>query len=142
MLRVLPFIFFLFFQTNLFSQTVYFGYPRDKVNLKSGDKIIVDIPESSSGRFHDLEDFKQLVHLLETNSKLSFRIEFNVFFGDSLSSKAYSGFLSRDCKEILTDKVSSGNYKIVHNGNTNPFFLKKENEMYRVYNTRMDLIVE
>ncbi len=131
------------------SQNVYYGYPINKVALKKGDIIILNIPIYRDCRFNNIEEFDKLIELLKVNENNKLRIEINIFYGDSLLAKGCSDHLCKDLKEILELKTILKNYQLVSNGDKNPIFLKKDDFTdrkryirYVVFNSRIEITVE
>lgn len=125
-----------------FSQNVYYGYPSNSTMPKKGDVIILNIPEYTDCRFNKIEDFDNLVKLLKIYKNNNLRIEINFFYGDSLSNKSLSELLCDNFKKVLISMTKMHNYQIVNNSDRNPIFSRREDICYRMYNTRIDIIIE
>ena len=139
-------LFFVFLGWHGHSQYVYYGYPTDTSALRKGDVVILNIPTFSlngGNRFAEMEEFDNLVQLLETNDTNTLRIEINNFLGrDSSVCVHISNRLCDNMQEILTAKTSLKNYYIVSNGSRNPIFCEEKGIYSKTRNSRMEIIVE
>ena len=140
-------LFFIFWGIQGHSQYVYYGYPTTKTPMRKGNIIILNIPIFSLNggyNFVKLEEFDNLVELLEINDTNTLRIEVNNFFGsDSSVCEFISNLLCNNIKEILTSKTPLKNYYIISNGCNNPIFCSEKKDVYyNTRNTRMEIFIE
>jgi hypothetical protein len=152
MKKLISLLFFVFGLTYGYSQYVYYGYPTDKLPLRKGDIVVLNIPSfalNGGNRFVKMEQIDSLVKFIEINYTNILRIEINNFLGlDSLFCEGISERLCSNLKEILESKTTLKNYYIVNNGVRNPISCKKEEKNRRLYiryvgiNSRMEIIVE
>jgi hypothetical protein len=139
--------FFLLWGTNAYSQYVHYGLPDVSFSIEKGDVLITNIPRfflNGGYNFVNLEEFDDLVELLEFYDTNIFRIEVNNFFGsDSLICEFISNRLCNNIEETLKSKTTMKNYYLVSNGSKNPLLCKDKDYLLYIYiNTRLEIIVE
>jgi len=135
-------VIFLFTKLHLYSQNIYYGYPVNKNNLKTGDIIIINVPENINGRFTKSVELDKLVEFLYSKPNLNFKIELNIFYGSSMLNMDYSEHLSDNLKEVLEMKTELNNCQFKFNGSKNPIFLDKKSLNYKLFNTRIEILIE
>ena len=141
-------LFVIFFRINLYSQSVYYGYPVNDT-LQKGDIAIVNLPpfNLNRGRIYEWEESDKMVDLIERHKGKTLRLEVNLPWGSAQLSKRLTENFCEDIQEILECKTALRNYRMVANGNENPIFLKrkknwKKNNRYIIMNSRIDIFVE
>ncbi len=134
-------VFFFFLSAYTYSQNIYYGYPENTDALKKGDIIILNIPEHINGRYNKSKELDRLINFLCLNKHNIYKIEINLFWGTAELNVNYTKSLCNNLKELLDEK-SIKNYKIKFNGNSKPIFLDKSSKSYKLYNTRLEIIVE
>lgn len=131
------------FNYALHSQSIYYQYPDTIKKLKSGDKVITNIPVYHDKFFIQGNDINNLVEFLSEDTTINYRIEIHFFGGSDEFSLDYSGYIGRNLEFDLSSKINIHNYKIVGVGNRYPIFLIKDDiKKYNMANTRMEIIVE
>ncbi len=124
------------------SQMVYYGIPSANAELKKGDVIITTIPPFSDCHFIKSKSFETMAEFISDNSKRSFRIEINYFFGTSEFSNNLTLKLANDLERILKERYNSAKLTVISNGKDKPLFLNKSSPKYKEYNTRLDIYIE
>lgn len=124
-----------------YSQEVYFGYTNSNTLLKSGDRLIINLPEHQDGRFVNIQDFDNLIKLMESNQGLKFKVELNWFYAQDSDNLMYTQSLSKSLSKIIAYKSNLQNYEIEPNGSNTPIFLNKESVIYKEINTRIEIVV-
>ena len=135
-------LFLLFGIGLIHAQSVYFGYPGEGVKLDSGDLIIVNIPNSTDGRFNESDELNKLVEFLQSNVETHYKIEINTFYGTAELSLKYSQRLKIDLDKLLMQRCEECSCEIVPKGKRNPIFLNKDSPNYRQINSRLDLSIK
>ncbi len=124
-----------------YSQRIYFGLPNDINIIKVNDKLILNMPIHSDGRFINLDNFNELIKLIKDYPKLQFNIEINYFVGTTKMSLNYSEALKENLFSIIKFKSDIINFKIQANGSSNPIFLNIKSKDFKKMNNRIEVIV-
>lgn len=123
-------------------QAVYFGLPADVNKINIGDKLLLNLPVHSDGRFMKLDDFDSLLNFMKSKSNFRFKINIYYFIGTEKISISYTEGLKESLISIIKNKTIITNYEIVAKGKTNPILLKKQEPYYFSFNSRIEIIVE
>lgn len=157
-------LFLLHFFALSFSQrttsNIYFGIPKDSLELKTnvytiyrklekGDKIISNLPKINYNRGHFYSEnnyiINDLVQFLKNNNKTTFKIKiYKCEKGNKDFSKKYIQNLSGNLKTILTNKLVT-NFIIDENdiGTCDDNLLKdKENPYYYASGSFIEITVQ
>lgn len=125
-----------------FSQGIYHGYPYRIHELRSDDKIFVDIPIHRDGRFLPDGGIEDLISFLNNDHSHSFEIRIHYFYGSDEWNQSYSEFIARCLMGELSLKCKSDNYTVSGCGESFPIFLDEKDKKYRAMNTFMEIIVK
>lgn len=124
-----------------FSQGIYHGYPHHVNELRSDDRIFVDIPIHQDGKFLPDGGIEDLILLLNNRHSQSFEIRIHYFYGSDGWKQSYSEFIAQCLMEELSLKCESDNYIVWGCGDSYPIFLDDMDQKYRAINTLMEIIV-
>lgn len=125
-----------------FSQGIYHGYPHRIHELRSDDRIFVDIPIHQDGRFLPDGGIEDLISLLNNGLPHSFEIRIHYFHGSDGWKQSYSEYIAQCLMAELSLKCKSDNYTVWGCGDSYPIFLDNTDERYRAMNTYMEIIVK
>lgn len=142
MRSILLFFWFSVLCLNVYTQQIYFGYPDSVVDLKKGDKIILNIPIHKDGRFIPEKGIDRLIQFLNSDSNFVFRIEIHFFYGSDEFAEKYSRFICKNLKTHLLPECWFSNYDLYSCGNAYPIFLNEDSVIYKEINTRMEILVK
>mgnify|MGYP001313755016 CR=1 FL=1 len=65
MKKIILFVVISFNLTLLSAQCVFYGYPRDEIQLKDTDVIVVNIPNNMDARFKTSNELNSLLNLIK-----------------------------------------------------------------------------
>jgi hypothetical protein len=134
------FLFLLLININyLLAQNLYFGNNFAKNHYQNKDRLIMNIPSHTDGRFNDYDSFNKLIKFINKNPNLLIKIEIHFYYGTEEFAMRYSEGLVCSMKKIFSIKCRYNNYEILAKGKTNPIFLNQDTENYREINTRMEV---
>ena len=123
-------------------QNVYYGIPLDSTTLVKGDVIIVNNPRHSNGRFMKSNQLDNIIDFIVDHPLQKFRIEVNISHGSQEFNKAYSEKLSKALEYLIVENKGMNNCSFRPNGSLNPLIKEGDNNQYRIYNSRTEIILE
>ena len=124
---------------NVNSQIIYYGLPNSEHKINIGDKILLNIPVHSDGKFMIVDSFDDLLGLMKSNSNYRFKIEISYFIGTPKMSLSYTESLKESLISIIKFKSTLTNYEIIAKGKSNPIFFKKDSSYYKSFNNLLTL---
>ena len=125
-----------------YCQNVYYGYPRQDVQLESGDLILLNIPTHRDWYFPPDGSVSELVDFLNRDTTLFFTIKIYYFWGSPDFRNDYAKFIRENLKEYLLMKNVSANYKIIDCDNNETIFSNEKSAYYKMANTRMEIHIK
>lgn len=125
-----------------YSQNVYYGYPRQDIQLESGDLIILNIPTHRDWYFLPDGSVSELVDFLNRDTTFFFTIKLYYFWGSPDFRNDYAKFIRGNLKEYLLMKNVPANYEIIDCDNNETIFFDEKSAYYKMANTRMEIHVK
>lgn len=136
------------FSSSAYAQTVYFGYPDCQNNdslrtLRKGDMVILNFPEFYDHlKFVNSNGISKLCQFLDLHSDINFLIEIHVFLEDEEFNQRVSERLKESLEKLLINECRKKNYTILPKGSTEPLHLITDSPLYRMLNSRMQVIAK
>ena len=124
------------------SQSVYYGYPRNNVQLNCGDLILLNIPAHRDWYFLPDGGVSELVDFLSRDTTNFFTIKLYYFWGSLEFRNAYVKFIGNCLNDYLLMKNVPLNYEIIDCDNKDVILSNKNSVYYKMANTRMEIYVK
>ena len=123
------------------SQNVYYGYPRDNVQLNSGDLILLNIPAHRDWYFLPDGGISELADFLSRDTTHFFTIKLYYFWGSLEFRNDYVKFIGKCLNDYLLMENVPLNYEI-NCDNKDVILSNQDSVYYRMANTRMEIYVK